>query len=557
MHAARVSSCSTVTTLPPARAGSAVGRRNSHDPAYPSAATMSRASTATISSGCSKPDRATVRNAAAMNSLSAMGSSTAPTRELPKRRASIPSKKSDAAAPATSASRHAGEGTNGNATARGTRSAVSRSAHVTHGFTCPSLACVVASSRGSQSAQAGRHLPRPRRRRAGPGRRSVPGAEVRRRAVRVQGRGARQPVVPDPGRRGQDFPHDPRVGRRSPRGAEARRVLRRDGDLRPLGAVHRRHRQHRVHAAHHRALRLRAAARLQPGHRLQGALVRRAAAVGPAAGDERQSPVVPGDVDVLGPPPPAPPPPGPLFQQRCSTRTLACAGHSWPGRLTLRHHHRATMRLHLFALTVAAAAIGACDLSPSNPLRPVLRLYPILDSVFVGDLLPPRVDTLWDANGNLANPGPITWTINPTSVATINATTGEIHGVSKGAAIITAHDAAGDSGRALVIVSRPLDLTLLMDTVFLMPGDTFTIPLAIQKKDALASDTVWFDPSPSPAVYAIDTATGLVTAQPTTAAPIRYVAHVSNGTTPVADTGAVWVTVPSATGGGQLPTRRR
>src|SRR2546426_7990774 len=139
-----------------------------------------------------------------MNSLSAMGSSTAPTRELPKRRASIPSKKSDAAAPATSASRHAGEGTNGNATARGTRSAVSRSAHVTHGFTCPSLACVVASSRGSQSAQAGRHLPRPRRRRAGPGRRSVPGAEVRRRAVRVQGRGARQPVVPDPGRRGQD-----------------------------------------------------------------------------------------------------------------------------------------------------------------------------------------------------------------------------------------------------------------------------------------------------------------------------------------------------------------
>ncbi len=125
------------------------------------------------------------------------------------------------------------------------------------------------------------------------------------------------------------------------------------------------------------------------------------------------------------------------------------------------------MRPHLFALTVAAAAIGACDLSPLNPLRPVLRLYPILDSVFVGDLLPPRVDTLWDANGNLANPGPITWTINPTSVATINATTGEIHGVSKGAAIITAHDAAGDSGRALVVVSRPLDLTLLMDTVFL------------------------------------------------------------------------------------------
>ncbi len=211
------------------------------------------------------------------------------------------------------------------------------------------------------------------------------------------------------------------------------------------------------------------------------------------------------------------------------------------------------MRPHLFALTVAAAAIGACDLSPLNPLRPVLRLYPILDSVFVGDLLPPRVDTLWDANGNLANPGPITWTINPTSVATINATTGEIHGVSKGAAIITAHDAAGDSGRALVVVSRPLDLTLLMDTVFLMPGDTFTIPLAIQKKDALAADTVWFDPSPSPAIDTINAATGLVAAL-SGGGPVKYIAHVATSTDTVSDTGAVWVTTPTATGGGRSYT---
>src|SRR5437016_10499795 len=49
MNATNVSSCSTVTALPPARAGSGVGRRHSHAPTYPSAATMSRARTPTIS----------------------------------------------------------------------------------------------------------------------------------------------------------------------------------------------------------------------------------------------------------------------------------------------------------------------------------------------------------------------------------------------------------------------------------------------------------------------------------------------------------------------------
>src|SRR2546425_598298 len=77
MNATNVSSCSTVTALPPARAGSAVGRRHSHAPTYPSAATMSRARTPTISRGCSRPVRATVKNAAAMKTLSAVGSRTA------------------------------------------------------------------------------------------------------------------------------------------------------------------------------------------------------------------------------------------------------------------------------------------------------------------------------------------------------------------------------------------------------------------------------------------------------------------------------------------------
>lgn len=194
------------------------------------------------------------------------------------------------------------------------------------------------------------------------------------------------------------------------------------------------------------------------------------------------------------------------------------------------------MKRSLFALTIAAAA--ACT-DFSSPLPPTLALSPILDSTFVGDSLPARQITFFNSDGVQVNPGPTTWTINPDSVATINATTGVIHGVSKGLAIVTA-SAGGTQGVALVAVSRPVDLTLLMDTVLLMQGDTFTLPVAVVKKDHSATDTVWFDPSPSPRVT-INTANGLVTAV-TSGGAVRYIAHVTTGgVDTVSDTGGVVV----------------
>jgi len=132
--------------------------------------------------------------------------------------------------------------------------------------------------------------------------------------------------------------------------------------------------------------------------------------------------------------------------------------------------------------------------------------------------------------------------MQPAAVATV-ATSGEIHGVGRGQAYVTA-TASGASATALVVVSLPLDMTLLMDTVLLMPNDTFTIPLAIQHKNQAIPDTIRFDASPTPTVYAIDTVTGKVTAAgPGTA---RYVAHVRAGPSPpVADTGAVVVIPPA------------
>ena len=180
------------------------------------------------------------------------------------------------------------------------------------------------------------------------------------------------------------------------------------------------------------------------------------------------------------------------------------------------------MKRYLFALTVVAAA--AC-FDVSNPVPPTLVLSPVLDSLFVGDSLVPRDFAYYNGDGERANPGPLNWSIGPTAVATINPTTGVIHGVGKGVATVTA-SGGNATGIALVAVSRPLDLTLLMDTVVLMPGDTLSLApfLAITQKVANPT-TLTFDPSPDPTLYTID-ASGVITALNKSAAA-RYVAHLT------------------------------
>jgi len=194
------------------------------------------------------------------------------------------------------------------------------------------------------------------------------------------------------------------------------------------------------------------------------------------------------------------------------------------------------MKRYWLALTLVAAA--AC-FDVSNPIPPSMILSPILDSLFVGDSLGPLDFAYYNSDGQRANPGPVARSIDPPSVATINAATGVIHGVGKGLATVSATGGQA-TGIALVAVSRPLDLTLLTDTIALLQRDTFTIPVAVLKKNLAARDTVWFDPSPSPNVT-INTSSGLVTAV-TSGGAVRYVAHVtSGGADTVSDTGAVVV----------------
>ena len=195
------------------------------------------------------------------------------------------------------------------------------------------------------------------------------------------------------------------------------------------------------------------------------------------------------------------------------------------------------MKRYVFALCLAAATtLGCVNVSDNNPSL-LLVVAPILDSVFVGDTLLPRDVYLRDVNGVHHPPGAITWSINPTSVATIDAN-GRVAGKSKGTALVLA-TVSGATSAALVLVSRPLELTPLLDTIFLMPGDTITVSVAIVQKNPVAT-TLQFDPSPTPSVYTIDANTGLVTAQ-ATGGPDLYRVHVSDGTNTESDSGVIAV----------------
>jgi len=212
-------------------------------------------------------------------------------------------------------------------------------------------------------------------------------------------------------------------------------------------------------------------------------------------------------------------------------------------------------RLPFAPLLVAGAALlGGC-FNLSNPGVGALGLSPILDSMFVGDTLSPLTVTYVDADGVQKSPGAVKWFARvdsvggvPAPIVTIDSVTGKIVGRRRGATLVFA-EAQNLLTAALVVVSSRLDLTLLLDTVFVMPTDTITLPLAVVQRPGSPPSTEWFSPSPDASRYTIDTATGLVTAiQP--GAALAYIAHAATRQDTVAETGAVVVmTLGSPSGG--------
>jgi hypothetical protein len=179
---------------------------------------------------------------------------------------------------------------------------------------------------------------------------------------------------------------------------------------------------------------------------------------------------------------------------------------------------------------------------------PYLTLAPILDSLFVGDqALRPSV-TYFDGAGGSRIPASseIQWASSDTLIIAVDRLSGRMTARRRGIAFVIA-TVQQAQGVALVVVSNALDLTLLMDTIYAMPGDTLTVPIAVKKQNSPPAPVVWYAAPPSNGVYAIDSASGRLSAL-ARGGPVAYIVHADS----IADTGAVSVLTLTDTTGGKF-----
>jgi len=201
-------------------------------------------------------------------------------------------------------------------------------------------------------------------------------------------------------------------------------------------------------------------------------------------------------------------------------------------------------RVSLAAAFVAALAACFGDIGTNDLSRIVL--FPVLDTLFVGDGLPQRRVTYYNGQGTVQDPGVVQWLSADTAIMAVDAS-GRITGRKAGATLVLA-SAQGIQGSALVVVLGPLQVTLLLDSVYLMPGDTFTMPVQVDHQ-APGTPTVWFTAATN-AVFDVDSATGKDSAK-APGGPIPLIAHAALNTDTVADTGTVEVVQLTDTTGGK------
>jgi hypothetical protein len=195
---------------------------------------------------------------------------------------------------------------------------------------------------------------------------------------------------------------------------------------------------------------------------------------------------------------------------------------------------------------VVLVVILACSDEPGPGGTPTLTISPLLDSVFVGDTVPAGTfaAVYRDATGQIQPTPALRWRSGSPTIVAVDSATGRTVALARGAGVVEALTADA-TGRALVVVSNPLEVALLVDTVFLMPGDTFTVPVNVVRRGG-SPPPVRFAASINPAVYTIDTITGRITGIASGSAT-RLIARADT----VADTGAVAVVVLSDTVGGR------
>lgn len=196
-------------------------------------------------------------------------------------------------------------------------------------------------------------------------------------------------------------------------------------------------------------------------------------------------------------------------------------------------------------LALAFPLASACS-GNSGPSAS-LTLTPVLDSAFVGDTLPAPTVHYTDANGNPLDPGTVRWSTVQDGVLKVDSLTGTAVALKNGLAVLYA-SAHGLTASSLIVVSRPVSITLLLDTLYLMPGDTITLPVAVLHR-AAGTPTVWFR-APANAVFAIDSGTGKDSAK-APGGPLSFVAFAALGPDTAADSGTVEVVSLVDTTGGK------
>jgi hypothetical protein len=139
-------------------------------------------------------------------------------------------------------------------------------------------------------------------------------------------------------------------------------------------------------------------------------------------------------------------------------------------------------------------------------------------------------------NSDTQPTGPVTWQSESTAIATVDAG-GRVAGVSRGVTFIRA-TANGVTTQALAVVTDTLQATLLLDTIYLMTGDTFTVPVEVRSRGGLAPPA-WFEINAVGQVD-IDSASGRLTANGNGG----YFPFIAHAGTAIPDTG--WVQVVNA-----------
>jgi hypothetical protein len=168
------------------------------------------------------------------------------------------------------------------------------------------------------------------------------------------------------------------------------------------------------------------------------------------------------------------------------------------------------MRKHTTLIGVVLFALG-CDLGSHVGDVPVrVDLTPAVDTVLVGQRSTSLVAQVFNASDKEIPDPTIRWTSTETSIAVVDTATGEIRGVRAGMTEVIAR-AGLVADTAEVQVLNMLDVTLALDTIFLAPGDTFTIVATVQSFDGSSPPQPVFRGG-APSVATIDSVTGLVTA---------------------------------------------